>query len=70
MCNQKCDSQSTRYVEDVSQLDSAADEMCVLGLCTLTSADQRRSCYQVQLLLDGKPVRMEVDTGYAVSIIS
>ncbi|XP_068739646.1 uncharacterized protein [Montipora capricornis] len=59
-----------RYVEDVSQSDSADVEMCGLGLYTLTSTDQRRSGYQVQLLLDGKPVRMEVDTGSAKSIIS
>lgn len=70
MCNQKCDALSTRWVEDISQSDGAADEMCGLGLYTLTSADQRRSGYQVQLLLEGKPVRMEVATGSAVSIIS
>ena len=70
MCNQKCDAHNTRNVEDVSQSDSADDEMCGLGLYTLTSTDQRRSGYQIQLLLDGKPVRMEVDTGSAVSIIS
>ena len=61
---------NTRYVEDVSQSASADDDMCGLGLYTLTSADQRRSGYQVQLLLEGKPVKMEVDTGSAVSIIS
>ena len=70
MCNQECDARNTRYVEDVSQLASTDDEMCGLGLYTLTSADQWRSGYQVQLLLDGKPVKMEVDTGSAVSIIS
>ena len=43
---------------------------CVVLGCTLASTDQRRSGYQVQLLLGGKPVRMEVDTGSAVSIIS
>mgnify|MGYP000279566628 CR=1 FL=1 len=69
-CTQKCDAHSARYVEDVSQSDSADDEMCGLGLNTLTSADQRRSGYRVQLLLEGKPVRTEVDTGSAVSIIS
>ena len=70
MCNQKYDAHNTRYVEDVSQSTSADDDMCGLGLYTLTSADQRRSGYQVQLLLEGKPVKMEVDTGSAVSIIS
>ena len=70
MCNEKCDGHNTRYVEDVSQSDSADDEMCRLGLYTLTSTDQRRSGYQVQLLLEGKPVIMEVDTGSAVAIIS
>ena len=43
MCNQKCDAHSTRYVEDVSQSDSADDEMWGLGLYTVTSADQRGS---------------------------
>ena len=70
MCNQKCDAHNTRYVEDILQSDSGDDEMCGLGLYPLTSTDQRRSGYQVQRLLDGKPVRMEVDTGSAVSIIS
>ena len=27
MCNEKCDAHNTRFVEDVSQADSAADEM-------------------------------------------
>ena len=67
---QRCDAHSTRYVEDVSQSDSADDEMYGLGLYTLTSTDQRRSGYQVQLLLEGKPDRMEIDTGSTVSIIS
>ena len=44
--------------------------MCVPGLYTITSADQRRLGYQVQLLLKGKPIKMEVDTGSTVSIIS
>ena len=70
MCNQKCDAHNTRYVEDVSQSASADDDICGLGLYTLTSADQRRSGCQVQLLLEGKPAKMEVDTGSAVSIIS
>ena len=54
MCNVKCDSHSTHYVEDVSQSDTGDDEMCCLGLYTLTSTDQRISGYQVQLLLEGK----------------
>ena len=70
MCNQKYDAHNTRYVADVSQSASADDDMCGLGFYTLTSADQRRSGYQVQPLLEGKPVKMEIDTGSAVSIIS
>ena len=70
LCNQKCDAHNRCYVEIVSPSASADDEMCGLWLYTLTSADQRRSGYQVQLLLEGKPVKMEVDTGSAVSIIS
>ena len=70
LCNQKCDAHNKCYVEIVSPSASADDEMCGRWLYTLTSADQRRSGYQVQLLLEGKPVKMEVDTGSAVSIIS
>ena len=44
--------------------------MCGFGLYTVTSKVQRASGYQVQLLLEGKPVRMEVDTESAVSIVS
>ena len=44
--------------------------MSGLGLYTLTSKDQRGSGYQVQLLFEGKPVRMEEDTGSSVSIVS
>ena len=36
MCNLKCDAHSTPYVEDVSQSDTAADEMCGLGLYSLS----------------------------------
>ena len=43
--------------------------MCGLGLYSLTSKDKRGSVYQVQLL-EGKAVRMEVDTGSAVSVVS
>ena len=45
---------------------------CVVLVCILShvSTHVRRSGYQVQLLLETKPVRMEVpvDTGSAVSI--
>ena len=70
LCNQKCDAHNTCYAEIVSPSASVDDEMCGLWLYTLTSADQRRSGYQIQLLLEGKPVKMELDTGSAVSIIS
>ncbi|XP_044167171.1 uncharacterized protein K02A2.6-like [Acropora millepora] len=48
MCNQKYDAHNTRYVEDVSQSASADDDMCGLGLYTLTSADQRRSAPAIE----------------------
>ena len=69
---------STRYVQDVSQVVSLNEnalevegvdgEMADLGLYSINS--KGKSGYQVQLLLEGKQVTMEVDAGSAVSIIS
>ena len=61
---------STRYFEDVSQFYTADDKICDLGLYTFTSKNQRGSVYQVHLLLERKPVKMEMDTGSAVFIVS
>ena len=49
---------------------STSEEQSGLGLYTLNSKGQGGSVFQVQLLLEGKPVSMEVDTGSAVSIVS
>ena len=79
MCSfQKREPPSTRYVQDVSQVvnmnenalevEVVEGEMVDLGLYSINS--RGKSGYQVQLLLEGKQVTMEVDTGSAVSIIS
>ena len=49
---------------------NTTEEQSELGLYTLKSKGQVGSGFQVQLLLEGKPVSMEVDTGSAVSIVS
>ena len=41
-----------------------------LSLYILKGKGKGRFGYQVELLLEGKKVRMEVDTGSAVSIVS
>ena len=69
MCDKKGKIQSTRYMEVDSPM-STTEEQSGLGLCTLKSKGQGGSGFQVQLLLEGKPVSMEVDTGSAVSIVS
>ena len=42
---------------------NTTEEQSELGLYTLKSKGQVGSGFQVQLLLEGKPVSMEVDTG-------
>ena len=69
MCDKKGKIQSTRYLEVDSPMDTT-EEQSGLGLYTLKSKGQGGSGFQVQLLLEGKPVSMEVDTGSAVSIVS
>ena len=49
---------------------STTEEQSGPGLYTLKSKGQGGSGFQVQLLLEGKQVSMEVDTGSAVSIVS
>ena len=48
---------------------STTEEQSGLGLYTPKSKEQSGSRFQVQLLLEVKPVNMEVDTGSAVSIV-
>ena len=69
MCDKKGKIQSTRYLEVDSPMNTT-EEQSGLGLYTLKSKGQGGSGFQVQLLLEGKPVSMEVDTGSAVSIVS
>ena len=69
MCDEKGKIQSTRYLEVDSPMNTT-EEQSELGLYTLKSKGQVGSGFQVQLLLEGKPVSMEVDTGSAVSIVS
>ena len=69
MCDKKGKIQSTRYLE-VDSAMCTTEEQSGLGLYTLKSTGQGGSGFQVQLLLEGKPVSMEVDTGSAVSIVS
>ena len=69
MCDKKGKIQPTRYLE-VDSPRSTTKEQSGLGLYTLKSKGQGGSGFQVQLLLEGKPVSMEVDTGSAVSIVS
>ena len=69
MCDKKRKVQSTRYLE-FGLPASTTEEQSGLGLYTLKSKGQGGLGFQVQLLLEGKPVRMEVDTGSAVSIVS
>ena len=69
MCDKKGKIQSTRYLEVDSPMNTTEEESG-LGLYTLKSKGQGGSGFQVQLLLEGKPVSMEVDTGSAVSIVS
>ena len=69
MCDKKGKLQSTCHLEVDSPM-STTEEQSGLGLYTLKSKGQGGSGFQVQLLLEGKPVSMEVDTGSAVSIVS
>ena len=69
MCDKKGKMQSMRYFEVDSPM-STTEEQSGLGLYTLKSKGQGGSGFQVQLLLEGKPVSMEVDKGSAVSIVS
>ena len=69
MCDKKGKIQSTRYLAVDSPM-STTEGQSGLGLYTLKSKVQGGSGFQVQLLLAGKPVSMEVDTGSAVSIVS
>ena len=69
MCDKKGKIQSTRYLE-VDSLMNTTEEQSGLEMYTLKSKGQGGSGFQVQLLLEGKPVSMEVDTGSAVSIVS
>ena len=68
-CDNKGKIQSTCYLEVDSPM-STTEKQSGLGLYTLKSKGQGGSGFQVQLLLEGKPVSMEVDTGSAVSIVS
>ena len=69
VCDKKRKVQSTRYLE-FGLPASMTEEQSGLGLYTLKSKGQGGLGFQVQLLLEGKPVSMEVDTGSAVSIVS
>ena len=69
MCAKKGEVQPMNYLE-VDSLTSTTEEQSGLGLYTLKSKGNGGSGFQVQLLLEGKPVSMEVDTGSAVSIVS
>ena len=69
MCDKKGKIQSTRYLEVDSPM-SNTEEQSGLGLYTLKSKGQGGPGFQVQLLLEGKPVSMEVDTGSPLSIVS
>ena len=69
MCDKKGKIQSTCHLE-VDSTMSTSEEQSGLGLYTLKSKGQGGSGFQVQLLLEGKPVSMEVETGSAVSIVS
>ena len=69
MCDKKGKIQSTCYLEVDSPM-STTEKQSGLGLYTLKSKGQGGSGFQVQLLLEGKPVSMEVDIGSAVSIVS
>lgn len=57
-------------MNETALLADCGDEMVDLGLYAVNSKGKSGSGYQVQLLLEEKQVTMEVDTGYAVSIIS
>ena len=69
MCDKKGKIQYMRYLE-VDLPMSTTEEQSGLGLYTLKSKGQGGSGFQVQLLLEGRPVCMEVDTGSSVSIVS
>ena len=69
MCDKKGKMQSMRYLEVDSPMNTT-EEQSGLGLYTLKYKGQGGSGFQVQLLLEGKPVSMEVDKGSAVSIVS
>ena len=64
MCDKKGKIQSTCHLEVDSPM-STTEEQSGLGLYSLKSRWIR---FQVQLLLEGKPVSMKVDTGSAVSM--
>ena len=66
MCDKKGKIQSTCHLEVDSPM-STTEEQSGLGLYSLKSRWIR---FQVQLLLEGKPVSMKVDTGSAVSMVS
>ena len=69
MCDKKGKIQSTRYLE-VDFTMSTTEEQSGLEMYTLKSKGHGGSRFQVQLLLEGKPVSMEVDTRSALSIVS
>ena len=69
MCTQYRESHSTRHVENVSLTD-VTEGTVDLSLYILKGKGKGRFGYQVELLLEGKKVSMEIDTGSAVSIIS
>ena len=69
MCDKKGKIQSTRYLEVDSPM-STTQKQSGLVLYNLKSKGQGGPGFQVRLLLEGKPVSMEVDRGSAVSIVS
>ena len=68
MCDKKGKIHSTRYLEFEFTM-STSEEQSGLEMYTLKYKGHGGSGFQVQLLLEGKPVSMEVDTGWAVSIV-
>ena len=62
MCDKKGKIQSTRYLE-VDFTMSTTEEQSGLKMYTLKSKGHGGSGFQVQLLLEGKPVSMEIDKG-------
>ena len=69
MCTQNRESHSTRHVEIVSLTD-VTEGTVDLSLYILKGKGKGRFGYQVELLLEGKKVSMEVDTGSVVPIVA